>query len=184
MNRTEVRWSRAHDYFEGGLEAAGTRVRPCPTVTLLSLGRRGAFRVAGKRRRKPWKQNRPFFLDRGYEGARGLLRVGRRQVGYLRAHPRNRGTRMVHTHAGTQVTGHDLPGSLSVRLPLVALLLDAVRRLPRSWPYSATESDGTGQWGVKTETQENLEQGLEMGLTPSQAVRPVEQVSVGYFGRY
>ena len=142
--------ARAHDYFEGGLEAAGKRLRPCPG---------GYSPFPGSARRVPWwlgngdgnRGNRtvPFFLDRGYEGARGLLRVGRRQVGYLRAHPRSRGTRMVHTHAGTQVTGHDLPGSLSVRLPLVALLLDAVRRLPRSWPDSATESDGTGQWGVQ-----------------------------------
>lgn len=104
------------------------------------------------------------FHDCGYEGARGLLRVGRRQVGYLGAHPRSRSTRIVYTHASTQVTGHDLPGSLSVRLPLVALLLDAVRRLPRSWPdYGATESDGTGQW------ESNRDAG-EPGAGPSDGI--------------
>ena len=61
---------------------------------------------------------------------------------------------MVHTHARTRArrhtdkTGHELAWeSLSVRLPLVALLLDAVLRLTRSWPGDrATEYDGTGQW--------------------------------------
>lgn len=75
---------------------------------------------------------------------------------------------MVHTHAGTQVTGHDLPGSLSVRLPLVALLLDAAGRLLRSWPDGATESDGTGQWESNRDAGEPGANGLRMGAMRSQ----------------
>lgn len=84
---------------------------------------------------------------------------------------------MVHTHADTQVTDHDLPGSLSVRLPLVALLLDAVLRLPRFWPTTVRQSPMEPANGSPTETQQNLEQALAMGPRPFRVQHPARTIA-------
>lgn len=51
-------------------------------------------------------------------------------------------SRVRHAHIGAHTyTSGDSPGSLSVWLPLVALLLDAVPRLSRSGAFGAREVD-------------------------------------------
>ena len=116
----------------------------------------------GRERRKEGKRSRtkgrkarnrrgrstvPAFSDRGHEGARGLLRVGRRQVGYLSTHPRRRSTRMVHTHAEHTDNRPRLAwesfrsaaassAAAGCCAPTDSLLAGD----------GATESDGTGQW--------------------------------------
>lgn len=83
--------------------------------------------------------------------------------------PRRTPTQPKHTHS-LHARGHtsNRPRlaweSFRYQLPLVALLLDAVRRLPRSWPdHGATESDGTGQW------ESNRDAG-EPGAGPSDGI--------------